>query len=580
MSRRRRESTDTAPQQDTMPEQKPGEGPQIEVKMRGNAEDVKAQLGVAAAPIEEKPPMSRAAIAVEDLERFMQNLRNPTYIVKVKRLRPKEWNGQKANVEVWTSELPLGWEEIREEVTKTSGGGTYKASVIDPQTGSMVDANNFEVEGDPILESSEMSEVEKQMFGIAPKDATQTSIDSLDRRAQVTAKLLEVEGLEHQLEEARQNRGGGKKNQPQDDGRINDLERRLNEARHQAELEARDRKHQEEMKELRALITQNQKPAQQGPSELTILIQQMQKAQESSDKRFSDLMKQMQDDKMNQLLQKIDNLEKRPATKDKSDMVEMAESMLTLKKVFGWGGGDDDDEEEDEDDDRPWWQKALDKLGDKLTPRVIDKIFAKLDGLESSGKQVTKDDFMKINQEEIEAHARRVADEEISRRQIQIQQQTQAALPPPAPAPTPAAPSAAAELPPAAPQAVQPPPQPSAATSVAQKLCQMAAGAIMMIEQELELMPNNVEWYWNLWDGLAASMLERVCTAPDPVTMFDAFRVEGMNVAELDKLKARISADLKAVAWLKVGHDELRMWWVEKQKNPSFDPAADQEEVE
>ena len=443
----------------------------------------------------------------------------------------------------------------------------------------MVAARNFEVEGDPILETQEMSEVEKQMFGAQEKDAATITEEGLERTARMTAKQIEVETYQQQLRELR-GRGGNGKPDVRDDSRINDLERRLTEAKHQAELEARDRRHQEEMKELKALIAQNQKPVQQGPSEMTVLIQQMQKAQESSDRRFADLMKQMQDDKMNQLLQKIDNLEKRP-NKDKTDMVEMAESMLTLKKVFGWGG-DDDEPEDDPDDDRPWWQKALDKLGDKLTPRVIDKIFAKLDGLENAGKQVSKEDFMKINQEEIEAHARRVADEEIARRQLQIEKTERAALPPPAPVktqlpPPPAEPQPTAAAPPAPSAPAAGPPSAPQALTAAQKICQMAAGAIMMIEQELELMQNNYEWTWTLWDSLPAFMLEKVCTAPDPLAMLDAFKVEGLVVEEFDKMKAKVASNAKGLAWLNLGLGDLRSWWDQKQKDPSFDPAADEE---
>jgi hypothetical protein len=584
MSRRRRE---TAAETETPAAEAPaGEGPQVKVVMSGSADEVADRLKGVATPVPEKPRTTRAEEVAEINEQFLKDLANPTYTVKVKRLRPKEWNGQKANGEVWSSELPLQWEEIKEEVQKTSGGGTYKVAVIDPSTGNMVSAKNFEQDGDPILDQADQKEIERIMMEGGTKDATQTSIEGLDRRAQVTAKMIEVESLEHQLTEAREARNGGqKKHAAPDDTRINDLERRLTESKHQAELEARDRKHQEEMRELKTLITQNAKPqASQGASEITLLITQMQKNQESSDKRFEAMQKQMQDDKMNLMLEEIKALRNKP--QQKSDMLEMAEAMLSLKKVFGWGGDDDDDDEADPDDDRPWWQKALDKLGDKITPKVIDKIFAKLDGLETSGKTVSKEDFMKINEEEIAAHARKVADEEIQR----IMGQKPAALPPPAPAPAPVPapttttktelPPAPAPAPAAPASAAAPPPPPSAEMILARKRCELAAGSIAMIEHELTLRQRNYEWNYELWDNLPEDLLDRVCMAPDCILMLDVFKVEGLDVAAVDAMKAKIAADPKALAWLKRGHDELALWKTKADADPTFDPGAEEEPEE
>lgn len=579
MSRRRRgESAEPAEQEEKPPV---GEGPQVKVVMSGSADEVADRLkGVAAEAPPEKPRTTRAEEIAESNEQFFKDLSNANYTVKVKRLRPKMWQGQKLPSEVWANELPLQWEEIKSEVTQLCGGGTYKVAVVDPSSDKLVSAKNFEAEGDPTVEQTSDAEIERIMMQGGPKDAAQTSIEGLDRRAQVTAKMIEVESLEHQLEEARNARnGGGKKNAAAEESRINDLERRLTESKHQAELEARDRKHQEEMRELKALIAQNQKPVQQGPSEITVLIQQMQKAQESSDKRFTDLMKQMQDDKMNQLLQKIDNLEKRPREKT-GGLLDDIEGLIKIKKVL-WGNDDDDDDGDDEDDDRPWWQKALDRLGDKLTPKVIDKLFAKLDGLETSKGSVTKDEFMKLSEEEIAAHAQRVVDEEIQKRLALEQQKQAAALPPPAPKPAapPAAPGAAAALPPETPPAPAAPPAP-APTSLAQKLCQIAAGAIAMIEHELELRPRNYEWTFQLWDQLPEELLDRVFAAPGPIEIFDAFRVEGIDAKGLDEIKAKVAANPKMVAWLKRGYDDLIEWKKKLDADPSFEPGDEDEEDE
>jgi hypothetical protein len=532
MSRRRRGESAEVPEQE---QQSPvGEGPQVKVVMSGSADEVADRLkGVATEPPAEKPRTSRAEEIAESNEQFFRDLANANYTVKVKRLRPKMWQGQKLPSEVWASELPLQFDEIKSEVTQLCRGGTYKVAVVDPSTDKMVSAKNFEVEGDPAIEVSSDAEIERIMMQGGPKDATTTSIEGLDRRAQVTAKMIEVESLEHQLEEARNARNGGKKNAP-DDSKINDLERRMTEAKHQAELEARDRRHAEEMRELKTMIAQNSKPAQ-ADDKIGMLLEQMRTDRKASDDRFNALVLQMKDDKLNAVLDEVKAIKNKP--QQQSNLVELANTMLTLKKVFGWDKDDDDDPDDDDpEDDRPWWQKALDKLGDKITPKVIDKIFAKLDGLESSGKNVSKEDFMKINEEEIAAHARKVADEEIQRIVAQEEEKRRRALPPPAPAttlppPAPAQaalPPEAASLPPSAPPPPAPAPAPAPTAqqpqmSLAQKLCYIAANSVAMIEEELELRPRNYEWNYQLWDTLPEELLEKVCTAAGPVEMFDAF---------------------------------------------------------
>lgn len=576
--------------------------PQLRVQMTGTADQVKRQLGVGT-----ETPAPKPEPVIEDAEKFFALLKNGKYIVRVKRLRPKQWKGVKTAVEVWTSELPLTWEEIKSEVAENAKGGTYKVSVVDPEKSGIVDCRNFEVEGEPHVEPVEMTAEEKAMFGPQEKDAAQISIDGLNRRAEVTAKMIEVESLEHQLEEARAARvGKGKKGSSEDDGRIIDLERRLTESRHQAELEKRDRQHAEEMKELKALIAQSAKPVQsQGQSEISMLLQQMQKMQESSDKRFGDMMKQMQDDRMSQLVSKIDNLERRPA-RENGGMLEMAETMLKLRKVFGWGGsGDDDEGEDDENDDRPWWERALDKLGDKLTPKLIDKIFDRLDGLEKGGKSVDKDEFIKT----VTAEVKQSEDEIVriaTERAIAALPKPKDPEPKPAPKvpqvnvmerkvvgePEPARSTVPAEGRPVETKVEDPktplhlvkdPSEASVPTAepmpIAKEICFRVCNVIIALERELETRPRQFTWnYDGVWNTLPESVLEKVCLAKTPAEVFDAFKVEGINVADLDKMKEKVVSTPRAAAWMSIGIRELNRWWAKMERDPDFDPADEGEE--
>lgn len=604
MKRRRRgEPSDTT--EPALPPELQVEGaePQIDVRMRGGADAVKKQLGVAT---EEKKPEKKPEDNGHDTEKkkFVEALRNSKYIIRVKRLTPREVNGYQTNVEVWQTELPLSYQEIVDEVTKSYLGGKYRVAVIDPASNSTVAADTFEVPGDPLLpEGATMSQEEQNRILMrgTEKSAADLTEEGLDRRARTSAKMLEVEALEAQLDEARQRRmKPAEKPFVQDNTRVDDLERRLTEAKHQAELESRDRKHAEEMRELKALIAQNSKPVQQGPSEVTLLIQQMQKNQESSDKRFEAMQKQMQDDKLNALLEEVKAIKNRPA-KESGTMLETAEAMLKMKKLFSWGDDDDDDDDDgkrDPNDTRPWYERALDKLGDKFIPRLIDK----LDGMEEGGKKVTREDFMR----ELQLVAKQTEDEAVARAQDRITKlgvpglpappqvgTVPAAIPPPPNPPVPGAfqapkapvselppppPSAPAATPPASPVPATPPSAP-AGMSLQQEILLRVGGVLEILSREIELRPGEYLWnYEGVWQSAPEDIRERIAAAPDPVAMIDAFGIPGITPELLADLKAKVAANPKIIAWLQVGLDELKEWTAEKAKDPGFDPFADEEE--
>lgn len=598
MARRRREappeSGDTS-----APMEQPAEGaePQIDVRMRGSAEAVKKQLGVAT---EEKPTEKKPEGNGHDDEKrkFVEALRNPKYIIRVKRMTPREWNGQKTNVEVWQAELPLDYQEIQAEVTKGFGGEKYRVAVVDPQSNSTIAADTFTVDGDPIIPESDMTqeEMDRVFMQGKPKSASELTIDGLSRKAEVTAKMLEVEALEAQLEDSRKRRENQGKPQPavtQDNSRVDDLERRLTEAKHQAELESRDRKHAEEMRELKALIAQNAKPAKpEGQSETTLILQQMQKSQEAADKRFEALQKQMQDDKLNALLEEVKSIKNKP---QQNNMLEMAETMLKLNKMISGVRGDDDedDEDDDKDDDRPWWERAIDKLGGKFGDKFLDKLMEKFTAMEEKGEKVDREKFLA----EMSQYADQVAAEAAAKhhRPGLPAPQPQAAPNPPLPAPPPPSrpavtvptPQATSLPPPPPPAPVQqqtvptptPAPEPPPKLTIEQEIVLRVGGVLEILEREIELRPHEYHWnYEGAFCSLPESVLEAVCAAPDPVTMMDAFAIPHISPEKLAEMKAKIGGNPKILAWVKAGHDELRVWLVEKQKDPKFDPFADEEE--
>lgn len=583
MARRRREALPDGGDPGSVAEVPAVEGaePQLRVQMTGSADQVKRQLGVA---VEDKPEKSKPENGHDDeKKRFVDALRNSKYIIRVKRMTPRDWNGEKINVEVWQESLPLAYSEIQSQVAKDHGGGKYRVAVVDPASNITICADTFELDGDPIVPESDLSQDEQNRIFMQtqPKSAADLTEDGLDRRARVSAKLLEVESIENQLEEARNRRKGGKSDDASN-ARIDELDRKLAEAKHQAELEARDRKHAEEMRELKALIAQSATPKKSEDSTMMILLEQMREDRKAASLQFTALLTQMKDDKLNAVLDEVKSIRNKPNPQS-SSLIEQADAMLKLKKLFGWGGADEEDEDEDDDkdDDRPWWERALDKLGDKLGGKVgdeiLEKIIGKFSAMEEKGETVSREEFMR----NIGEYADKVADEAIAKKQQRtLPPSPQQTLPAPPAPPRPVVtlpPAPATTLPPPPPAAPAQEPQVPVSMTIEQEILLRVGGVLGMIDREIALRPNEYLWnYEGAYNSLPEEILEKVCAAPDPVTMMDAFAIQGIAVEKLEEIKAKIAGNPRIAAWLKAGHDELKDWFAEKLKNPKFDPFAEE----
>jgi hypothetical protein len=188
----------------------------------------------------------------------------------------------------------------------------------------------------------------------------------------------------------------------------------------------------------------------------------------------------------------------------------------------------------------------------------------------------------------------RYADEEAQRaiaaQAAQAESKRAHTLPPPPGPSAPAIPAPAVTLPPPPPASPAAPAVPLVSTppptqempvrlTVEQEILLRIGGVLQMIERELELRPNDYQWtYEGCFNVLPADVLDRVVAAPDVVSMFDAFARPGISEEKIAEMKARVAQDPKLQAWLKRGHDELKIWVAEKIKDPAYDPFADEEE--
>lgn len=583
MARRRREVSPEAgtAQEDATPAIE-GPGPQATLTMRGSAADVKRQMGVGTE--KQEPEKKKDTNGGDDeKQKFIDALRNPRFLVRVRRQSPRALAGH-----CWDVECPIPYTKLQDETKSGWGGGTFRAVIVDPESNKTITGDTFDIPGEAVTPEEEMSAEEQQKVFMqgGPKTPAEMTVDGLNRRAEVTAKMLEVESLEAQLEEQRSRRDGkGKAPPPQDNSRIDELARALAEAKHQAELESRDRKHAEELRSLKEMIAQNAQPKKaEGDNMMTVLLEQMREDRKQSQSQFTALLTQMKDDKLNAVLDEVKSIRNKPTTQATS-LLDQAEAILKLKKVFGWGQDDDDEEEaDDKDDDRPWWERALDKLGGKLG----DKLFEKFTNMEEKGEKVDREKFMA----EMAQHADLVAAEAIAKQQRPglpaPAPQATLPVPPPAPRPRPASAPQAATLPPPPPPATDaqqptlpPPPAPEVPVkmTIEQEIVIRVGGVLEILEREIELRPNEYQWnYEGCFSVLPEAVLEKICAAADPIAMMDAFAIQHISPEKIAEMKTKIAGNPRILAWVKAGHDDLKEWWQQKLQDPKFDPFQDEDE--
>jgi hypothetical protein len=572
MSRRSRTHTPST-QEGTPPGPIPKAG-DMTVTMRGDPDTVREKMN-----LNQKEDL-REETADQDLE-VIAALSKPGLKFHVKRILPKEWKGQDARVVVYEDSTPMLYQDITEEVETHSGGKKYRLIISDPENGKPVAAKTFTIDADPILKApvvQDDSEMLRLMNGEADDNAMEAVGKSVERQVKLMEQRVTLEQFQETLDVLKRKRDNGK-GSPSDDAivsKIASMERQLEQERHTRELERVRTESEQRIRELSLKIAQ---PHQN--DQIAKLLVQMAEDRKDSARRFEAMMAQQREDKANEILRE---LRASRASGGAGSFKEQMELFGTVAKMFGMRvpGAGGDDEDEDEDDDRPWYERLGTTIADKFLPKLLDKF----DGMEKEGKTVTKKEFMA----EMNAMAEAAADEASAKQIQKIEEERRRGLPAPAKNPASPAPTTVTELPPEAPPSVAPNPKaPEPATQVApgtpitieQESVLHVNGVLMLIQRELQLRRQYYQWnYEGAWENLPEDILEKVCTAEDCISMFDAFKITGINAADIDELKKKISENTKMVVWLKRGHDELKGWWVEKQKDPTFDPGGDDEEEE
>jgi len=526
---------------------------QMTVNIKGPAPDVMKRLG---GNQQVAQPVERDDEIPADRRKFLAALSDPKNIVTIKRTAPRQLDdGTKVNTEIFRESCPMTYQDIIDELRSNHGGRKYRVGIVD-QSGEIVAADRIEIDADPILpDNSADEETMRHMMehGDTVGDPADITARQLDNEALILAKTTAAERNKQLLEEIR---GTKKPDAKPTDGndRFASLEIRIIESEYKAKLAA-----------LEAKVESQHSNSGGGSNQLlTMLLEQSKK----SDERFERMMQQMQNNAMNDIKARIEALANKPAEKNNT-MLEMADTMLKMKDLFGWGG-DDDDGSDDDDPNKPWYER----LADKFMPDLIDLIKERAD----KGNPMSKEEMVA----QFNAAADRASAESVQR----IQHQQPPALPAPPQVKQPTAvqvPAPQVQLPPpptvSKETLVLTPPPPAAPApeqdvpSIEDEIAMRVAQVLMIFEREMILRPRQWQWTSAFWATLPEDTLEKACAATNPVTLIGAFAgiIKPEKLAELTT-KAEPA---KIAAWIQRGLNELSAWAEEFAKDATFDPLAD-----
>lgn len=589
MRRRRDLRSPAAPAVSTQTPKPPAPGgAQMRVEIEGDPDTVRNKLGMNDGDKgKEKETGDEDAV-------FLEALKKAEYRFQIKRILPREWQGRDARLVVMEDACPMLYQDIVDEVTKSSGGRKFRAVVFNPSDGKSVAAKTFTVEADPILPRvvDDGASLQDLIEEEQEPDDNERIQRTFNNQIKMAEQQLTLERTQEMLDSLRNKRSNGKGN-PAEDERIRLLEKKLDEERHQRELDRQkaesDRKYDELQRQLTEIKANQNKGGDK--SDIALVLESMKTMQEESNRRFEKFLEKSREDKVDEILRRMEK------SHSQGGLGTLAEQVKAFRDIKGLLDGDDGD-------DREWWEKLIDHV-----PKIMDR----LADMSKGGKKVSKEDFLK----EIDAAAERATKEEIAKLETQAPAPRRAlpapapaavpapensqgsvgrpvtkpvkvdALPPAAPtaAPEPAA-APAAEPSPAAPAApaapVQSTPDPKQAAEI--ETLRMAAGVICMIEVELETRKRLYQWnYEGAWQNLPEPLLEKVCMAEEPVQMLAAFMIPGMPgemVQKIEAIRTKITTSPRAMRWLAAGHKELQRWWQKLEEDPEFDPADEEEEGE
>lgn len=259
---------------------------QADIRLRGNPEEVRRSARRLGGSPDEDGKEARKRES-----EIAKALRNPNYLVMVKRTHPREVNGERTRIEVFREECPISLEDVKQEVFERCGGWKYQLRVVDPEDGTVVAAMNFENPSsqDPVIEKTEVDNSAMQFTPQEdPPDALERAQEVLNREVEMAQKRRELLAAQEALEELQFR---GRKNRGDDeDPRVSALMDQISDLRRSLAQDKKDQREELLMKEIQDL-KQNR-----GGSDSTtqLMLQFMQNSQQQFQASQESIAKQFQ----------------------------------------------------------------------------------------------------------------------------------------------------------------------------------------------------------------------------------------------------------------------------------------------
>jgi hypothetical protein len=529
------------------------------LSLHGTADELRDQLGGEGRELATAPDAS----ADED---FVAASQDPTNVLVVKRIAPREHNGVQCNVEIYREDCPLDINSVAADLFAEHGGRKFRFAVYN-SAGAIVAARVLETAADPIIPGSETPESQGfDMTAGEPELSPLQKVEvSLKQQTAIKQAHIDHERLTQEFEDLKSKRQSGAPNAVID-AKIFDMEKKI-------AMDELRRQYDVQISEMKSKLEALSAPKASGADDklLGLLMEQ----QKESNKRFETLVHQMQDNKLNEIQRQLERVQ---SGGGKGNAMTAIRETIEVARAMGWSNPNDDEDGEPALPESPQdlWKALLKDLINKHLPRVFDIFEERVKQQGLQGSPTREETLEAVNRAAAVAAAETVAKMRAAQagRGLPQPQPAQGNVPPPVVAPAPA-PGVPAPTPVAVPVA---PPAPAAPVEdpVVVEVRLRAAACLAMLRSESKLRAKEWEWTGAWWSQLPADILDQIAVAPTPAAMLDVFvSMSGIKPEAIQALKSEIG-DEKTTAWVAQGLEELRAWVAESRKDPKFDPFADE----
>lgn len=374
--------------------EEPGDDADVKLEVKGSGRAVRSAVARMADDPPDAPTDENGAYD-DRIGDLMSDARN---MVVVTRSAPTRWRGKKLRAVREQFPCPIDMNRIQEEIFPYYGGKSYRVSVHPATTnGERTVLGAFtldnpeadepwfpeDVEGTAGARRSPRDGYDDPQDPTAVIDPMGTIEETLEQKARMTAKQLQVETAQDALDSIRKKPRRGAGAEPEDEDRITRLERKIEDG------DIRTR-----MDRMETLIRENAQPRR---DDTTVLIVKMIESSQNQSRDFMTTMVNMMNQNQQQILALVNQ-------RKTDDMDTQLERLIKMKTAFGAG----DDRVRDLETrlvdmafDRVLEGEVSGEESDikfavkQMVPVIKQYVEKKIDG-EPAGKQLSREEMRQI----------------------------------------------------------------------------------------------------------------------------------------------------------------------------------------